>query len=127
MRKQREKEDFWDEHEDFRSESCSDESDFVVSSFDGYISVEENLYEEENGGGNSVAWQDANCGDCNKDDRIAATLLIPRQHAKPNQTVKSRRQTALIRLCDIYKRLLTNLSYTLAWPNRLSWLGLEPE
>ncbi len=53
LRKQRE-EDFWDEHEDFRSESSSDESDFVESSFDGYSSVEENLDEGENGGGDST-------------------------------------------------------------------------
>ncbi len=34
LRKQREKEDFWDEHENFRSESSSDKSNFVESSFD---------------------------------------------------------------------------------------------
>ncbi len=51
-----------------------------------------------------IARQDADCADGNKDDRIEATLLIPRQQAKPNQTVKSRRETALIRLCDTYKR-----------------------
>ncbi len=51
-----------------------------------------------------VARQDADCADGNKDNRIEAMLLIPRQQAKPNQTVKSRRETALIRLCDTYKR-----------------------
>ena len=50
LRKQREEEDFWDEHEDFRSESSSDESDFVRSSLDGYNSDEENLDKGENGG-----------------------------------------------------------------------------
>ena len=50
LRKQREEEDFWDEHEDFRSESSSDESDFVESSLDGYSSDEETLDEGENGG-----------------------------------------------------------------------------
>ena len=34
LRKQREKEDFWDEQENFRSESSSDKSNFVDSSFD---------------------------------------------------------------------------------------------
>ncbi len=36
--------------------------------------------------------------------RIEATLLIPRQQAQPNQAVNSCRKTALIRLCDTYKR-----------------------
>ncbi len=48
-----------------------------------------------------VARQDADCDDGNKDNRIAATLLIPPQNAKPNQTVKSCCKTALIWLCDI--------------------------
>ncbi len=52
----------------------------------------------------SVARQDVDCADGNKDVRIEATLLIPRQQAKPNQVVKSRRETALIRLCNTYKR-----------------------
>ena len=39
---QREEEGFWDEHKDFGSESGSDESEVVESSFDGYSSVEEN-------------------------------------------------------------------------------------
>ncbi len=52
----------------------------------------------------SVARQDADCTDGNKDVRIEATLLIPRQQAKPNQAVKSRRKTALIRLCDNCKQ-----------------------
>ena len=51
-----------------------------------------------------VARQDADCANGNIDVRIEATLLIPRQQAKPNQAVKSRRETALIRLCDTYKR-----------------------
>ncbi len=46
----------------------------------------------------------ADCADGNKDVRIEATLLIPRQQAKPNHAVKSRRETALIRLCNTYKR-----------------------
>ncbi len=50
------------------------------------------------------ARQDADCADGNKDIRIEATLLIPRQQAQPNQTVKSCRETALIRLYDTYKR-----------------------
>ncbi len=56
------------------------------------------------------AQQDADCADGNKDDRIEATLLIPRQQAKPNQTVKSRRETSLIRLCDTYKRCASHQS-----------------
>ena len=51
LRKQREEEDFWDEREDFWSKSGSDKSDFVESSFDGYNSVEENLDDGENEGG----------------------------------------------------------------------------
>ncbi len=51
-----------------------------------------------------VARQDADCADGNKDVRIEATLLISRHQAKPNQAVKSRRETALIRLSDTYKR-----------------------
>ena len=50
LRKQREEEDFWDEHEDFRFESSSDESDSVESSLDGYSSDEKILDEGENGG-----------------------------------------------------------------------------
>ncbi len=74
----------------------------------------------------AILWlhrQDADCV------RIEATLLIPRQQGKPNQAVKSRCETALIRLCDTYKRCGSspvdrNAS---AWPNRLPQLGLEPE
>ncbi len=51
-----------------------------------------------------VARQYADCVDGNKDIRIEATLLIPRQQAQPNQAVNSRRETALIRLYDTYKR-----------------------
>ncbi len=51
-----------------------------------------------------VAQQDAGCADGNKDVRIEARLLIPCQQAQPNQAVKARRETALIRLCDTYKR-----------------------
>ena len=51
-----------------------------------------------------VARQDADCADGNQDVRIEATLLIPCQQAQPNQAVKSRRETALIQLCDTYKR-----------------------
>ena len=51
-----------------------------------------------------VARQNADCTDGNKDVRIEATLLIPRQQAQPNQAVKSHRKTALIRLFDTYKR-----------------------
>ena len=54
MRKQREEEDFWDEHEDFWSEPSSDESDFVESSFDGCSPFEENLDERENRIGDST-------------------------------------------------------------------------
>ncbi len=54
LRKQKEEEDFSNEHGDFWSESSSDESDFVESCFDGYNSVEENLDEGENGGGDST-------------------------------------------------------------------------
>lgn len=49
LRKQREEEDFWDEHEDIRSESSSDESDSVEYSLDAYSSDEEVLDEGENG------------------------------------------------------------------------------
>lgn len=76
-----------------------------------------------------VARQDVDCADGNKDVRIEATLLIPRQQAKPNQAVKSRRETALIRLCDTYKRCGSSPidRMPLAWPNRLPRLGPEPE
>ncbi len=52
----------------------------------------------------AIARQDAVCAGGNKDITIEATLLIPRQQAQPNQEVKSRRETALIRLCDNYKQ-----------------------
>ena len=42
LRKQREEEDYWDEHEDLQSESSSDESNFAESSLDGRSSDEEN-------------------------------------------------------------------------------------
>ncbi len=91
-----------------------------------------------------VARQDADSADGNKDDRIEATLLIPRQQAKPHQTVKSRRETALIRLCNTYKQCssspidrmprrgqITCLGmaklFASAWLNRLPRLGPEPE
>ncbi len=51
-----------------------------------------------------VARRDANCAEGNKDARIEATLLIPHQQAQLNQAVNSRRKTALIRLCNTYKR-----------------------
>ncbi len=54
MRKRRKEEDFWNEHHNFWSESSSDKSDFVESSFDGYSSVEEKLDERENGWENSI-------------------------------------------------------------------------
>ncbi len=57
---------------------------------------------------NHLKWcfarQDADCADGNKDVRIEATLLIQRQQAKSNPAVKSCRKTALIWLCDLYKR-----------------------
>ena len=63
LRKHREEEDFWDEHEDFRSESSSDESDSVESSLDGYSSHEEILDERENGGdGTQEGLRDDNGG-----------------------------------------------------------------
>ena len=63
LRKQKEKEDFWDKYKDFRSESCSDKSDFIESSLDRYSSDEENLDEEENGGdGTQEALEDDNGG-----------------------------------------------------------------
>ncbi len=52
----------------------------------------------------SVARQDTDCADGNKDIRIEATLLIPRQEAQPNQAFKFCRKTTLIRLCDTYKQ-----------------------
>ena len=45
-----------------------------------------------------VARQDVNYADGNKDVRMQAKLLIPRQQAQLNQVVKSRRETALILL-----------------------------
>ena len=54
LRKQREEEDFWDEHEDFRLESSSDESNFVELSLDGYSSDEENQDGRENRRGDST-------------------------------------------------------------------------
>lgn len=50
MRKQREEEDFWDEHEDSQSKSSSHESNFDESSLDVYTSDQESLDEEENEG-----------------------------------------------------------------------------
>ena len=52
MRKQRE-EDYWDEHEDLRSESSSDESNFAESSLDGHSSDKENS-EVDNRRGNGT-------------------------------------------------------------------------
>lgn len=43
LRKQREEEDLWDEYEEPRSESSSDESHFENSSLDGTSSEEDNL------------------------------------------------------------------------------------
>ncbi len=60
--------------------------------------IEDLLVEE------TVAWKNADCADGNKDVRIEATLFIPRQKGKPNQAVKSRRETALICLYNTYKR-----------------------
>ena len=54
LRKQREEEDFWDQHADFRSESSSDESNFVESSLDGCSSDEEDLDVREDGRGDSI-------------------------------------------------------------------------
>ena len=51
-----------------------------------------------------VARQNVDCADGNKDIKMEATLLIPRQQVQPNQAVKSRHETAPIRLCDTYKR-----------------------
>ena len=53
MRKQREEEDFCDEHEDFQLESSSDESRFDKSSLDGKSADEENL-EVDNGRGDNT-------------------------------------------------------------------------
>ena len=53
MRKQREEEDFWDEHEDPRSESSSDESNFDESSHDEQSSDEESLEVDDGRGDNT--------------------------------------------------------------------------
>ncbi len=51
-----------------------------------------------------VARQDPDCTCGNKDVRIEATLLIPRQQFKLNKAVKSCRKTALIWLFDTNER-----------------------
>ena len=53
MRKQREEEDFWDEHEDPRLESSSDESNFDESSRDEQSSDEESLEVDDGRGDNT--------------------------------------------------------------------------
>ena len=53
LRKQREEEDFWDEHEDLRSESSSDESRFDECSLDEQSADEESL-EVDNGRGDNT-------------------------------------------------------------------------
>ena len=53
LRKQREEEDFWDEHEDPRSESSSDESNFDESSHDEQNSDEESLKVDDGRGDNT--------------------------------------------------------------------------
>ena len=73
------------------------------------------------------ARQDADCADGNKDVRIEATLLIPPQQAKPNQAVKSRRETALIRLCDTYKRCGSSPIDRMPQRGQIVCLGSEPE
>lgn len=47
MRKQREKEDFWDKHKDFWFKFSSDELDFTKSSLDRY-SFDEKILEKKN-------------------------------------------------------------------------------
>ena len=53
LRKQREEADFWDEHEDPRSESSSDESNFDESSHDEQSSNEESLEVDDGRGDNT--------------------------------------------------------------------------
>lgn len=50
LKKQKKKEEFWDEHKNFWLESSFDESDFVEFSFDRYSSVEKNLDKKEKRG-----------------------------------------------------------------------------
>ena len=54
LRKQREEEDYWDEHKDFRSESSSNKSNFVELSLDGCSFDKENQDGEENRKGHST-------------------------------------------------------------------------
>lgn len=53
MKKQREEEDFWDEHEDLRSKSSSDQSRFDEFRLDEWSADEENL-EMDNGMGDNT-------------------------------------------------------------------------
>ncbi len=52
LRKQREEEDFWDELEEFQSESSSDESNIKDSSFDEPSSDEDNVEVDKKQGDN---------------------------------------------------------------------------
>ena len=62
MRKQREEEDFWDEHEDPRSESSSDESNVDESSLGERSSDEENSEVDSGGGDNTKEGLEDNNG-----------------------------------------------------------------
>ncbi len=53
MRKQREEEDFWDELEEFQSESSSDESNIKDSSLDEHSSDEDNMEVDNRRGDNT--------------------------------------------------------------------------
>ncbi len=70
-------------------------------------------------------WPDANCADSDKDVGIEAKLLISRQKGKLNQAVKSRRETALIRLCDIYKRYGFSPIDRMLWSGQIVCLGSD--
>ena len=74
MRKQREGEDYWDEHEEFPSESSSDESNFVESSLDGRSSDEEHW--DGKGDSTQEGFGDSNGGGYNSRLKIAVSSLF---------------------------------------------------
>ena len=72
-----------------------------------------------------VARQDSDCANGNKDVRIEAMLLIPRQQAKPNQAVKSRFETARIWLYDTYKQYGSSPINGMPQHGQIPCLGLD--
>ena len=99
MSKQRE-EDYWDEHEDFRSESSSDESNFAESSLDGCSSDEENSAVDngrghgtqeglgDNDGGGQLEIKDQSFRPVSKDDASEYLRGIRGVVHRPQKNVK---------------------------------------